>query len=746
MVAGVYRRTRRNLEVLRSRLRRPLTFTEKILFGHLKDPAGADLRPGEAYLYLHPDRVAMQDATAQMALLQFMHAGREDSAVPATVHCDHLIRAYRGAGSDLETANRENQEIYEFLRTASARYGIGFWKPGSGIIHQVVLENYAFPGGMMIGTDSHTPNAGGLGMFAAGVGGADGVDVLAGFPWEVLHPRGIGVLLTGTPSGWTSPKDVILKLCGILSVKGGTNSVVEYFGPGAGAISCTGKGTITNMGAELGATTSLFPFDERMDAYLRGTGRSRIAELATENSDLLRADPEVERHPEDFFDRIVEIDLSGLEPHIVGPHTPDLARPVSEVAEAVRKNGYPERISVALIGSCTNSSYEDLTRAAGIAEQAWKRGVKMPVPLLVTPGSEQIRATIVRDGQMAALEAVGGKVLANACGPCIGQWKREDRTAGENNSILSSFNRNFPRRNDGNPSTFSFLASPEIVIAYGLAGSLLFNPLKDPISTPEGEKFLLEPPGPAPELPGNGFLRGDPGYLPPPPSRSSIKIQVRPDSDRLQLLEPFPAWDGKDFLELPVLIKAKGKCTTDHISPAGPWLRYRGHLDRISDNMFTGAVNAFTGTAGKGWNRESGKKDRPFAEIARDYRKRGIRWVAVGDENYGEGSSREHAAMSPRFLGAAAVLVRSFARIHESNLKKQGVLPLTFADPSDYDRIREPDRISLLGLNQLTPGKPVSGRIDHEDGSVDEIQLKHSLNQEQIKWFRAGSALNVLKR
>ncbi len=735
----------RNLGQIRKRLDRPLTFAEKTLFGHLDDPAGARLGPGKEYLALRPDRVAMQDATAQMALLQFMQSGRESVAVPTTVHCDHLIRAQSGADPDMAVANRENREIYDFLATSSARYGIGFWKPGSGIIHQVVLENYAFPGGMMIGTDSHTPNAGGLGMFAAGIGGADAVDVMAGFPWEVLQPKLIGVRLTGALSGWTSPKDVILKLCGLLTVRGGTNCVVEYFGPGVRSLSCTGKGTITNMGAELGATTSVFPFDERMETYLRGTGRAALADLIRRHPELQGADPEVEKSPDDFFDRIVEIDLSALEPHIVGPHTPDLARPVSEMARAVRENDYPDRISVALIGSCTNSSYEDLSRAADIAEQARDQGLKLPVPLLVTPGSEQIRATIVRDGQMESLQAVGGNVLANACGPCIGQWKRDDLKPGKNNTIISSFNRNFPRRNDGNPTTLSFLASPEIVLAYGLAGRLSFNPLEDPVDAGNGKKFRLRPPKPAPELPEKGFVQGRSGYQPPPADPSGIEVRVEPDSERLQLLKPFAAWDGNDFRELPVLFKAKGKCTTDHISPAGPWLRFRGHLDRISDNMFNGAVNAFTGKTGTGTNQLSGEKDRSLAQIAREYLRQGVRWVAVGDENYGEGSSREHAAMSPRLLGAAAIVTRSFARILESNLKKQGVLPLTFVDPSDYDKVGESDRISIEGLGELSPGKEVRGTIHQAAGENLQVRLRHSLNREQIDWFRAGSALNVLK-
>ncbi|MBI3697479.1 MAG: aconitate hydratase [Acidobacteria bacterium] len=737
-VSGVYRKMQQNLAVVRRRLGRPMTLAEKVLYSHLDDPAGQDCTAGVSYLMLRPDRVAMQDATAQMALLQFGLAGRKTASAPTTVHCDHLIAARAGAQPDTQLAIVENNDVYDFLRVASAKYGIGFWKPGSGIIHQVVLENYAFPGGLMIGTDSHTPNAGGLGMFAAGVGGADAVDVMAGFPWEVKNPKLIGVRLTGELSGWTAPKDVILYLCGVLTVKGGTNRVIEYFGPGTRAISCTGKATITNMGAELGATTSIFPYDDRMAAYLRATRRAALAELAEQYPDLVAADPDVEEHPEKYFERVVEIDLSKLEPHIVGPHTPDLARPVSRLAADVAANKYPDRISVALVGSCTNSSYEDISRAADVAEQARAHGARMKVPFLVTPGSEQIRSTIERDGQMASLEAIGATVLANACGPCIGQWKRQEVSKGEPNTIVTSFNRNFPKRNDGNPATHAFMGSPEVVIAYGLAGRLSFNPLTDTIET-NGNSFRLEPPRKAPELPAGGFVHSQEGYLPPPEDSSGIDLKVDPQSERLQLLEPFPAWDGQDFLELPILVKAKGKCTTDHISPAGPWLRFRGHLDHISDNLFSGAINAYSGRAGVGAG------DVPLAQIARQYKAQGLRWVAVGDENYGEGSSREHAAMSPRFLGAAAIIVRSFARIHESNLKKQGLLPLTFVDPSVYDRIQESDRISLIGLKNLAPGQIVAAILHHTDGSREEFQLSHTLNREQIEWFKAGSALNLLR-
>jgi aconitate hydratase A / 2-methylisocitrate dehydratase len=749
LVADVYARMRTRIDSIRARLHRPLTLAEKVLLGHLDDPAGQELKPGESYLSLRPDRVAMQDATAQMALLQFMLAGRKSVAVPTTVHCDHLIRARDGAKSDLEVATRENREVYDFLRTASEKYGIGFWKPGAGIIHQVILENYAFPGGLLIGTDSHTPNAGGLGMLSCGVGGADAMDVMAGFPWEVLYPELIGVRLTGKLSGWTAPKDIILYLCGLLTTEGGTNKIVEYFGPGARAISCTGKATITNMGAELGATGSLFPFDDRMDAYLRGTRRQALADLARKNSDLLAADSEVEEHPEKYFPRVVEIDLSKLEPHLVGPHRPDLARSVSRMKDAVAKEKYPSSLSVALVGSCTNSSYEDIERAADVAKQALSHGAKVPIPLLVTPGSEQIRATIERDGQMATLQSIGGKVLANACGPCIGQWQRDDlarKPAGEarRNAIITSFNRNFPRRNDGMAETLAFMGSPEIVIAYSLAGRLDFNPLTDTLPGADGKPWRLQPPKPAPDLPSAGFVRDESGFLPPAEISDTVEVSISENSERLQRLTPFPAWDGKDLLDLPVILKARGACTTDHISPAGIWLRYRGHLDKISDNLFTGAVNAFTGEAGIGIHPISGAKE-ALPTIARSLKDRGIRWVAVGDANYGEGSSREHAAMSPRHLGAAAILARSFARIHESNLKKQGVLPLTFVDPSAYDHIQGGDRVSLLGLASLAPGGIVTCRLAHRDGAEETILLRHTLNPEQIEWFKAGSALNLLR-
>jgi aconitate hydratase A / 2-methylisocitrate dehydratase len=748
LVQNAYTKINANLEIVRERLGRPLTYAEKILLGHLDDPRGQELEPGDSYLLLRPDRVAMQDATAQMALLQFMQAGRDETAVPSTVHCDHLIQAYRGADADMETARTTNAEVYSFLRSCSARYGIGFWGPGAGIIHQVVLEKYAFPGGMMIGTDSHTPNAGGLGMIACGVGGADAVDVMAGFPWEVLYPKLVGVRLTGQLSGWSSPKDVILKVCDLLTVKGGTNRIVEYFGEGVASLSCTGKGTITNMGAELGATTSIFPYDERMATYLKATERGELADLANAHKDLLTPDPDVIANPDGFFDEIIEIDLSTLEPHIVGPHTPDLARPISEMAADAKANGYPLELSSCLIGSCTNSSYEDFSRAADVATQAARHGAKVKSQLWCTPGSEQVDETVGRDGQKAALEAVGATVLANACGPCIGQWKRDDIESGQKNSILSSFNRNFPKRNDGNPETLSFIGSPEICVAYALAGTLDFDPMTDELEAGDGTRFKLDPPSPAPEIPSQGFVISFGGYEAPPASgsRAGVKVEVSADSERLQLLEPFSAWDGKDFEKLPLLLKAKGKCTTDHISMAGPWLRFRGHLDNISDNMFIGAINAFTGDAGTGRNLETGETGLAFPAVARDYKKRGLRWVVVGDENYGEGSSREHAAMEPRHLGAAAVIVRSFARIHQSNLKKQGVLPLTFVDPADYEKIQEADRISIVGLADLAPDRNLEAVAYHEDGSESRFEVAHTLNDEQIEWFQAGSALNLLRK
>jgi aconitate hydratase len=744
LVRSVYAKTRERLATVRQRLGRPLTLAEKTLFGHLDDPAHAELEPGKAYLALRPDRVALQDATAQMALLQFMLAGMDRAAVPTTVHCDHLIIARSGSASDVANAIELNREVYTFLETCSARYGLGFWKPGSGIIHQVVLENYAFPGGMMIGTDSHTPNAGGLGMFASGVGGADAVDVMSGFPWEVLQPKLIGVRLTGALKGWTAPKDIILKLLDILTVKGGTNAVVEFFGPGCASISCTGKATVTNMGAEHGATTSMFPYDARMEAYLRATRRGEIADLCNANRDLLAADPEVEAAPETFYHRVGHIDLDTLEPHLVGPHTPDLARPLSAVPAAARDNGYPTELSAALVGSCTNSSYEDIVRAAAVAREALGQGAKARVPLLITPGSEQVYATIERDGLLATLEEFGATVLANACGPCIGQWHREGFAKGTPNAIVSSFNRNFPARNDGNPATLSFIGSPEVVVAYAVGGSLAVNPVADEIPV-NGSKVRLSPPPPAPEVPPEGFVFKAEGYLAPPAKAAEVVVQVKEGSDRLQLLEPFQPWDGKDYVELPVIMKAKGKCTTDHISPAGYWLKFRGHLDNIANNMFIGAVNAFSGEAGKGTHPLTGEV-MEFTKIARDLKGRGMRWVAVGDENYGEGSSREHAAMEPRHLGGAAIIARSFARIHETNLKKQGLLPLHLIEPRDYEKVREGDRVSILGLKDLAPGTQVKVVLHHADGTTDEISCRHTFNEEQIGWFRAGSALNVLRQ
>jgi len=699
---------------------------------------------GRAQLRLRVDRVAMQDATGQMALLQFMQSGRKKVTVPSTVHCDHLIRAETGASEDMKRAVTENNEVYNFLRSASRKYGIGFWRPGSGIIHQVVLETYAFPGGLMIGTDSHTPNAGGLGMLAIGVGGADAGEVMAGLPWEVLHPKLIGVRLTGTLHGWTSPKDVITYLCGVLTVKGGTNKIVEYFGPGAESISATGKGTICNMGAELGATTSVFPYDGRMAIYLRATDRADVAALADKHAEHLVADPAVLEDPKRFYDEIVEIDLDQLEPHVVGPHSPDRDRPISQLAGEARQNGWPLQIKNALIGSCTNSSYEDMRRAAHIAQQGMTAGLRAKIPFLITPGSERIYQTIKRDGIIDTFQKMGGTVLANACGPCIGQWKRSDVGREETNTIVSSFNRNFPGRNDGSAATLSFLTSPEIVTALAFAGTLDFDPVHGTLPGPDGRPVRFAPPE-AEALPRDGFVRGAEGYEPPAEDGERVQVEIPAGSERLQILQPFPAWDGKDFLGLPILVKTKGKTTTDHISPAGRWLLYRGHLDRISDNMFLGAVNAFTGETGKGLNLLTGERGVPFAKIARDYKARGVGWVVIGDENYGEGSSREHAAMSPRYLGCRAVIARSFARIHETNLKKQGILPLTFADPADYDRFGETDRVSVTGLGRLAPGAPVTVVITRSDGATEAIRTAHSFTEEQLGWFKAGSALNAVK-
>lgn len=740
MVEKVYSTTKQKIEVVKKRLGRSLTLAEKILYGHLDDPQNQDLTRGESFLLLRPDRVAMQDATAQMAILQFMLAGKDQAAVPSTVHCDHLILAYQGKEKDMPSAMKSNEEVFNFLATASSRYNIGFWKPGAGIIHQVILENYAFPGGLMIGTDSHTPNAGGLGMCAVGVGGSDASDVMAGLAWEVKNPKLIGVHLKGKMSGWTSAKDVILKLCGMLTVKGGTDKIVEYFGDGVSSISCTGKATITNMGAELGATCSVFPYDDRMGAYLKITNRAALADLADKNKDVLTADPDVLANPKKYFDEYYELDLSTLEPHLVGPHSPDIARPISAIAKEAKEKNWPVKLSSALIGSCTNSSYEDMGRSAMIAQQAMSVGIKMNQPFLVSPGSNQIQKTIERDGQMQTFNEVGATVMANACGPCIGQWKRDDVKSGDKNTIVTSFNRNFRGRNDSNAETLAFIGSPELVMALGLAGRLDFNPMTEELVGPKG-KIKLQAPE-APELPSKGFMADTEGYQ--KPAGREAKVAVPPGSDRLQILAPFKVWDGKDFTDNLVLAKAKGKCTTDHISPGGPWLKFRGHLDNISNNMLLGADNAFTGEIGKGKNQLTGAGGMEFAKIAREYQKAGKQWIIIGDENYGEGSSREHAAMSPRFLGCTTVIARSFARIHETNLKKQGVLALHFKNASDYDKIQEEDRVSLIGLKDLAPGQDVTMKIKHKNGSEESIQLKHTYNAEQLKWFRAGSALNLI--
>jgi len=727
----------------RKKFGRGLTLAEKVLVSHADNFDTQTWERGKAMLALRPDRVAMQDATAQMAMLQFMQANKAQAAVPSTIHCDHLIRAEMGSEKDLIRAVDENKEVYNFLASAAKKYGIGFWKPGAGIIHQVVLENYAFPGSLIIGTDSHTPNGGGLGGLAIGVGGADAGEVMAGLPWEVLHPKLIGIHLTGKLSGWASPKDVILYLCGLLTVKGGTNKIVEYFGPGAETISATGKGTICNMGAELGATTSVFPFDQKMVAYLNITDRADLANLAIANKQLLVADPEVAQSPEKYYDQIVEVDLSTLEPHVVGPHTPDLARPISKMAAEAKEKGYPVELKAALIGSCTNSSYEDISRSAHIAQQGLKAGLKAKASFLVSPGSERIYHTMKRDGFLETFEKLGGTVLSNSCGPCIGQWKRADGVKGKADSIVSSFNRNFPGRNDGINETLSFLASPEVVTAYAIAGDLGFDPVHQTLKGADGKEFKFQPPV-GEELPAKGFAKGEEGFVAPAASGEGLTVEVPPTSERLQLLQPFPRWDGKDFEKLPLLIKTKGKTTTDHISPAGPWLKFRGHLDKISDNMFLGANNAFFPEPGKGTDVLTGETGLTMAQIARRYKAKGIGSIVVGDENYGEGSSREHAAMSPRFLNVKVVLTKSFARIHETNLKKQGILALTFADPKDYEKIEQQDRISVTGLSSLAPGKPVQVTIHKPDGTALTIQANHSITEQQIAWFKAGSALNAL--
>lgn len=744
MIRQAYAGFGAKIEAARQMTGRPLTLTEKILYAHLADNLpSAPYTRGSSYVDFKPDRVAMQDATAQMALLQFMQAGRKKVAVPSTVHCDHLIQAETGATADLKKALDKNKEVFDFLASVSNKYGIGFWKPGAGIIHQVILENYAFPGGMMIGTDSHTVNAGGLGMIAIGVGGADACDVMAGLPWELKFPKLIGVKLTGKLSGWTSAKDVILRVAGILTVKGGTDKILEYFGEGATSMSATGKGTICNMGAEIGATTSIFGYDEKMAAYLRGTGRADVAELANGISQHLTADPEVYANPEQYFDEVIEINLSELEPHINGPFTPDLAWPISKFAQAVKENGWPQQLSVGLIGSCTNSSYEDISRAASLAKQAVDKGLKAKSEFTITPGSEQVRFTVERDGFLGTFDQMGGVVLANACGPCIGQWARHGAEKQEKNSIITSFNRNFSKRADGNPNTHSFVASPEMVTALAIAGDLTFNPLTDYLTNEKGEKVKLDEPKGL-ELPPKGFAVEDAGYQKPAEDGSLVQVLVSPTSDRLQLLDPFAAWEGTDLKGLKLLIKVKGKCTTDHISMAGPWLKYRGHLDNISNNMLIGAVNFFNEKTDSVKNQLTGAYE-SVPHVQRQYKAHHIGSIVVGDENYGEGSSREHAAMEPRHLGVRAVLVKSFARIHETNLKKQGMLALTFADKADYEKIQEDDTIDIIGLTEFTPGKPLTLVFNHADGSKHEIKVNHSYNAQQIEWFKAGGALNIIR-
>ena len=742
LVSSVYENLTENIKKLRERKNAPLTLAEKLLFGHATDIHSVSLNKGEDYGDFAPDRVAMQDATAQMALLQFMQADLPETAVPTTVHCDHLIQAYEGAASDLQVANKTHKEVFDFLRTASEKYEIGFWGPGAGIIHQVVLEQYAFPGGMMIGTDSHTPNAGGLSMIAIGVGGADAVDVMAGMPFNTKIPSLIGVKLTGSLSGWSSPKDIILKVAEILTVKGATNAIVEYFGEGTKTISTTGKATITNMGAEIGATCSIFPYDEKGSAYLKATGRDEIAELADSRMDLLTADDEVLENPEEFFNQVIEINLDELEPHIVGPHTPDLARPISGLKKDANDNEYPVKISSALIGSCTNSSYEDIGRAAFIAREAAKYGLKAKVPLMVTPGSEQTRATIERDGYLKDLESIGATVLANACGPCIGQWKRDDIKEGESNSIVSSFNRNFPARNDGNAETLSFIGSPESVIGLALGGTLDFNFLSDTLTTQDGEEILLNPPV-ADELPDKGFEETLEGFIQPTPG-DDVEVIIDPESNRLQKLTPFLPPNEEDYVSMSVLMKAEGKCTTDHISPAGKWLQFRGHLENISQNLFNGVNNAFAEKAGDGVNILTKEVD-TLPNIAKNYSEENVSWVAVGDENYGEGSSREHAAMEPRFRGCKVVLVKSFARIHEANLKKQGILPLVFDDKNDYEKIEQFDKMNIGSLKDIAVDKPIEIILEKENGETETIKANHSLSEDQIAWFFAGSALNYIK-
>ena len=744
LIQKLYAAMPAKVDAARTLVGHPLTLAEKILYSHLFEPPTKAHQRGKDYVDFAPDRVAMQDATAQMALLQFMTCGRDKVAVPSTVHCDHLIQAKTGAKQDLQTALDTNKEVYDFLASISSKYGIGFWKPGAGIIHQVVLENYAFPGGMMIGTDSHTPNAGGLGMIAIGVGGADAVDVMAGLPWELKMPKLIGVKLTGKMSGWTSAKDIILKVAGILTVKGGTGAIVEYFGEGADNLSATGKGTICNMGAEIGATCSLFGYDEKMSAYLKATERAAVATMADDIRKYLRPDEEVYAHPEKYYDQLIEINLSELEPYVNGPFTPDLATPISKMAEAVKTNNWPAKLEVALIGSCTNSSYEDISRSASIVKDAVHKGLTTKSEFTITPGSEQVRYTIERDGFIADFESVNGVVLANACGPCIGQWARHIDDPNRKNTIITSFNRNFAKRNDGLASTHAFVASPEIVTAMAIAGTITFNPLKDKLKNNKGEEVMLaEPTGF--ELPPKGFAVEDAGYQAPAADSSKVSVIVNPDSSRLQLLSPFTAWEGSDLKGLKLLIKAKGKCTTDHISMAGPWLKFRGHLDNISNNMLIGAVNYFNDKTDSVKNQLTGEYAAVPA-VQRAYKAAGIGSIVVGDENYGEGSSREHAAMEPRHLGVRAIVVRSFARIHETNLKKQGMLALTFANKEDYDKIQEDDRIDIVGLNTFTVGQPLTMVLNHANGNKEEMHLNHTYNQQQIEWFKAGGALNVIRK
>ena len=745
MIKGVYARMKEKVEVARKIEGRPLTLAEKILYSHLWEGTPSQVyERGKSYVDFAPDRVAMQDATAQMALLQFMQAGRPQVAVPSTVHCDHLIQAEVGAVADLQTAKDKNKEVYDFLASVSNKYGIGFWKPGAGIIHQVVLENYAFPGGMMIGTDSHTPNAGGLGMVAIGVGGADASDVMSGLAWELKMPKLIGVKLTGRLSGWAAAKDVILWVAGQLTVKGGTGCIVEYFGEGAESLSCTGKGTICNMGAEIGATTSIFAYDGKMADYLRSTDRADVADAANAIAGYLRADDEVYANPAAYYDQLIELDLSTLEPHVNGPFTPDLAWPLSKFATAVKENGWPEVLSVGLIGSCTNSSYEDISRAASLAQQAVDKKLVVTSEYTITPGSEQVRYTVDRDGFLDTFAQIGGVVLANACGPCIGQWARHGAEKGEKNSIITSFNRNFSKRADGNPNTHSFVASPEIVTALAIAGRLTFNPLVDTLINSEGVAVMLDEPSGL-ELPTRGFAVEDAGYQAPAEDGTKVQVIVSPTSDRLQLLEPFKAWEGTDLKGLKLLIKAKGKCTTDHISMAGPWLKYRGHLDNISNNMLIGAVNFYNEKTNTVKNQLTGEYGEVPA-VQRDYKANGIGTIVVGDENYGEGSSREHAAMEPRFLGARAILVKSFARIHETNLKKQGMLALTFANPADYEKIQEDDTIDIKGLETFAPGVQLTIVLHHADGTTEAFPVNHTYNEQQIEWFKEGSALNIIRK